>query len=100
MTKNCTKFYEMTCDLNTPGTRVGPGFRDQTLAIKSSKNTAKSVFFCKKYKLEEEMIYFFDILSSYSKIFGQTKYQLPEYPRSGLKEISVEEGRRESGSQC
>ena len=34
--------------LNTPGTRVGSGFRDQTLNIKSRKNR-KSVFFVTNY---------------------------------------------------
>ena len=32
---------------NTPGTRVGPGFRDRTLAVKSRKNKQKLFFFVK-----------------------------------------------------
>ena len=37
--------------LNIPGTRVGPGFRDLMLAIKSKKNTRKSAFVKKLFKL-------------------------------------------------
>ena len=32
-------------DNNTPGTRVGPGFRDQTLAVKSKRDVQKSAVF-------------------------------------------------------
>ena len=35
------------------------------------------------------MIYLFYIPSSYAKIWGETKFQLPEYPRSGSKAMSV-----------
>ena len=66
---------------NTPGTRIGLGFRDQTLAVKSRKNTPKSF-----------------IPSSYAKKLGETKFQLPEYPGKGSKAMSVErkkEGERE-----
>ena len=34
---------------STPGTRVGPGFRDRKLAVKSKKNRRKSAFVKKKY---------------------------------------------------
>ena len=34
------------------------------------------------------------IPSSYAKIWGETKCQLPEYPRSGLKAMSVERERK------
>ena len=33
---------------NTPGTRGGPGGRDQTLEVRSGKNARKSVFFLVK----------------------------------------------------
>ena len=36
-------------ELNTPGTRDGPGGRDRTLAVKSRK-TPENHFFCKKQK--------------------------------------------------
>ena len=32
-------------DVNTPGTRGGPGGRNRTLAVKRRKNAKKSVFF-------------------------------------------------------
>ena len=43
------------------GLGVGPGFRNRTLAVKSRKNTQKSVFFVKKYRLTK-MIHFFIFL--------------------------------------
>ena len=48
---------------NTPGTRVGRGFHDQTLAVKAKK-TAEN---------KNKMIYFFDIPSSDAKIWGLEK---------------------------
>ena len=36
---------------NTPGTRVGPGFRDWTLAVKCRKNTRKSAFIKKEFEI-------------------------------------------------
>ena len=44
MKKNCVEL-----ELNTPGTRDGPGGRDRTLAVKSEKNARKS-FFSEKNK--------------------------------------------------
>ena len=35
------------------------------------------------------------IPSSYAKICGETKFQLPEYPQSGLKATGVEEREKE-----
>ena len=57
-----------------------------------------SLYFFFRFK----MIYIFYIPSSYAKIYGETKFQLPEYPRSGSKAINVEEEdqERESESQC
>ena len=34
--------------INTPGTRVGPCFRDQTMAINSRKNARTLVFRCRE----------------------------------------------------
>ena len=42
-------YCHYNCD-NTPGTRGGPGGRDQTLAVKIKKNARKSVFFRDKKK--------------------------------------------------
>ena len=49
-------------DLNTPGTRGGPGGHDRTLAVKR-----------------------LHISSSYAKILGETNFQPREIPRSGSK---------------
>ena len=65
---------------NTPGPRVGSGFHDQTLAVKSRKKNEK-FFFVRKYKFTKTIIYFLDIPSStsYAKLGGETNVQLPEY---------------------
>ena len=62
--------------------------RDQTLDIKSREQ--KCLFFVQKISLN-----FFSFNSSYAKIWEGTKFQLPEYPQSGWKAISVEEEERE-----
>ena len=73
-----------------PGTRVGPDFRNQTLAIKSRKNARKSVFLLQK-NINYTQKYFLYIPSSYARMWGETNFQLREYPRSGSKAMSVEE---------
>ena len=40
---------------------------------------------------------FFHIPSGYAKIWGETKFQLPEFPQSGSKAMSVE-GRKKKES--
>ena len=43
---------------NTPGTAVGPGGRDRTLAVKIKKTQKKSAFFLKKIKITQKNIFF------------------------------------------
>ena len=45
--------------MNTPGIRVGPGFRNRTLAIKRRKNTRKSVFFVNFFLLNDNDFFIF-----------------------------------------
>ena len=42
---------------NTPGTRVIPGFRDQTLAIKSRKKADNQLWYKKLFKLKKRFFY-------------------------------------------
>ena len=70
--------------MNTPGTRGGPGGRDQTLAVKRRKNARKSVFFLVKIK-NYLKIYFLHISPSNAKILGETNFHTWEFPRSGSK---------------
>ena len=60
---------------NTQGTRGGLGFHDRMLAKKIEKTP-----------LKENL----HILSGYAKIWGKTKFQPREFPRSGSKAIDVE----------
>ena len=43
-------------DKDTPGTKVGPGFCDRTLAKKSRKNTRKSAFVKKTFEFNFHFI--------------------------------------------
>ena len=76
---------------NTPGTRGGPGGRDQRLAVKR-KNARKSVF----AKNKNCLIKYFLLhrSSSYAKILGETNFQPREFPRSGSKAKDVKEERK------
>ena len=71
-------------DYNTPGTRVGPGFRDRTLATKSSKKQPKINFRKKTFLI-------FDIPSSYVKKWGREKIS-----PSGVSPKWVKKSRRKS----
>ena len=58
---------------------------DQTQAVKSREKTPENLFFL------------LHISSSYTKIWGKTKFQPREFPQSGSK--AIEEDRRERKSQ-
>ena len=70
--------------LDTPGNRVGPGGRDQTLAVKSIKKSSKISFFLLKKKFPKRK-YFLHISFSYAKILGETNFQPREISPSGSK---------------
>ena len=74
----------------TPGTRVSPGFRNWTLAVKSRKKCPK-ISFC-KLKMIQKFIYILYIPSV--KILRPIKNQLPRYPQSGWKAMSVEKEKK------
>ena len=69
---------------NTPRTRVGSGFRDRMLAEKVKK-------------APETLLH---ISSSYANIWGETKFQPREFPRSGSKAIDVEKERERKSVVC
>ena len=85
---------------NTPGTRISPGFRDQTLARKSREKENKYSRDYSWYRLPRQNAgrksrKSKNIPSSYAKIWGPIKFQLPDNPRSGWKAMRVKERERE-----
>ena len=57
---------------------------------KREREERKSVLTTRKYRFKKN----YYIPSSYAKIWGKIKFQLPEYPRSGSKAMSIEEEER------
>ena len=89
------RFFLLANKVNTPGTRGGPGGRDQTLAVKSRKTAEKSVFFRKKIKFTQKKYFFLHISSSYAKILGEKLFRTWEIPQSGSKAKNGEKKRRD-----
>ena len=81
---------------NTAGTRVGPGFHDQTLAVKSRVETENFLFVKKNIT---KKIFFLNISSSYAKISGETNFQPREFPRRGSKAKDREKKKEERYSR-
>ena len=50
------------------------------------------------FLVKKILVYKKDVPSSYAKIFGETEFQLREFPRSSSKAMSVEERERETST--
>ena len=67
---------------NTPGTRGGPGGRDQTLAVKWRKNARKSALFIQKSKLSKKNIFFCIYLLVMPKCWRKQIFSLGSFPEA------------------